>query len=268
MLTHLFQQKRRINMSIALYLSDKRTVLIGQPPTMTQMQAPAATLIMALDHDHPNGQLLRPSTPLRQWPSQGAVAVCFLDVLGHDWHTLSPLMNETQQWHLPRIAPLFELLKSAWQQDYDADMLCSSLEQTLLNLQTTTRPAHRIDPRVVQTLQRIREDIALNVAITELAEAVNLSEAHLSQCFKKQTGVALRRYRLWHRVFRTAIAVQQGKSLTEGALAAGFTDSAHFAHTFQSLFGFAPSQLFANVCQTSDQTVASPELNASLHWAS
>ncbi|MBE0483377.1 MAG: helix-turn-helix transcriptional regulator [Bacterioplanes sp.] len=255
-------------MSIALYLSDKRTVLIGQPPPMTQMQAPAATLIMALDTDQPNGQLLRPSTPLHQWPSPGAVAVCFLDVLGHDWHTLSLLMNETQQWHVPSVAPLFELMKSAWQQPTDANQLFWALENTLQEERDKRTTPHSVDTRIVATLQRIREDIALNVAIKDLAEAVGLSEAHLSQCFKKQTGVALRRYRLWHRVFRTAIAITEGETLTAAALAAGFTDSAHFAHTFQSLFGFAPSQLFASLCKHPNQALASRELNASLHWAS
>lgn len=255
-------------MSISLYLSDKRTILIGQPPHMTQMQAPAATLIMAMDHDQPNGQLLRPSTPLLQWPSTGPICVCFLDVLGHDWHTLSHHLDSEHRWHVPSIAPLFQRAQHAWQQSSDADSLCWLFEHALLELHNNDTSPHRVDARVIATLQRIRKDIHENVSVTVLAQAVNVSAAHLSQCFKKQTGVALRRYRLWHRVFLTAIAITEGETLTAAALAAGFTDSAHFTHTFQSLFGFAPSQLFSSVCQSPDQALASTELNTSLHWAS
>lgn len=255
-------------MSITLYLSDKRTVLVGQPPQIAHIKAPAAALIMALDHEQPNGLLLAPLSPLRAWPDSGPVAVCFLDVLGHDWHTLNRILNGTQQWYVSAIEPLFTLIRHAWQTRADANTLFRSFEQCMRDLAERHPVPFAVDERVVATLLRIRNEIDHNAPASELAQAVGLSEAHLSQCFKKQTGVALRRYRLWHRVFRTVVAVQQGTSITVAAAMAGFTDSAHFAHTFHSLFGFAPSRLFASLCQPVSRVTASQELNAELHWAS
>jgi AraC-like DNA-binding protein len=53
----------------------------------------------------------------------------------------------------------------------------------------------------------------------------------------------MRRYRLWHRLFVTAVKMGTGGNLTEAAMDAGFTDSAHFSHTFKAMFGMAPTTI-------------------------
>jgi AraC-like DNA-binding protein len=65
----------------------------------------------------------------------------------------------------------------------------------------------------------------------------------LVQIFKKQTGVPIRHYRLWHRLYITAIEVANGSNLTEAAMSAGFTDFAHFSHTFKAMFGTTPTKI-------------------------
>jgi AraC-like DNA-binding protein len=37
----------------------------------------------------------------------------------------------------------------------------------------------------------------------------------------------------------------EGKTLTEAAYGAGFSDSAHFSRVFKAMFGIAPSLLFS-----------------------
>ena len=59
-----------------------------------------------------------------------------------------------------------------------------------------------------------------------------------------ETGVPLRRYRLWN---RTGAAVpspsREGQFTTEAAHAAFFASSAHFSTAFRDMFGMMPSEL-------------------------
>jgi AraC-like DNA-binding protein len=40
-----------------------------------------------------------------------------------------------------------------------------------------------------------------------------------------------------------AVEMASGGNLTEASIHAGFTDSAHFSHTFKAMFGNAPSTI-------------------------
>ncbi len=55
--------------------------------------------------------------------------------------------------------------------------------------------------------------------------------------------MSFRGYVLWLRIYDTLSALGSGASLTDAALAAGFSDAAHFSRTFRRVFGLAPSQL-------------------------
>ena len=70
------------------------------------------------------------------------------------------------------------------------------------------------------------------------------SMPQLNRWFKRITGVPVRRYRLWHRLFVTANLMSFGKSLTDAAHEAGFSDSSHLNHTFRSMIGMTPSFVF------------------------
>jgi AraC-like DNA-binding protein len=104
-------------------------------------------------------------------------------------------------------------------------------------------PNHAIDGRVAKVVEKIKQTVDDNLSADDLANLVNLSVPRLVQVFKKQTGVPIRRYRLWHRLFVTAVRMGEGDSLTEAALVAGFTDSAHFSHTFKAMLGMTPSTI-------------------------
>ena len=74
---------------------------------------------------------------------------------------------------------------------------------------------------------------------------VGLSVPRLRQLCKQQVGVPIRRYRQWHRLFVTATGVSRGLSLTDAALAAGFSDSSHFHHAFYNILGMKPSAILS-----------------------
>lgn len=101
------------------------------------------------------------------------------------------------------------------------------------------------DPRIEKVIALIRQRIAHNVGVDELATEVNLSVSRLVELFRGQVGVPIRRYRQWHRLFVTFAGVNRGKSLTDAAIAAGFTDSAHFSHTFRLTLGMTPTDLLS-----------------------
>ena len=53
----------------------------------------------------------------------------------------------------------------------------------------------------------------------------------------------LRRYKLWIAMGVAMRAIVPGESLTNAALDAGFSSSAHFSAAFREMFGMEPSRL-------------------------
>ena len=96
---------------------------------------------------------------------------------------------------------------------------------------------HRYDERVAKAVSLIKDHPHLNISVAEIADKVSLSVPRLIQLFKQVTGTPIRRFRLWQRVFVTAEKLSFGMSLTDAAIAAGFSDYAHFSRTYRELSG-------------------------------
>ena len=62
----------------------------------------------------------------------------------------------------------------------------------------------RYGRRAFDLLELIRADPADNLSNEALAEQVGLSGDRLQRLFKQTTGIPIRRYRLWHRLFVTS----------------------------------------------------------------
>ncbi len=103
----------------------------------------------------------------------------------------------------------------------------------------------RADPdiRILAALRRMRDEPHRSHSMTELGECAGLSASRFLHLFKAETGVPLRRYRLWNRMGAAVAAFRDGMSLTEAAYAAGFASSAHFSTAFRDMFGMMPSEL-------------------------
>ena len=99
-----------------------------------------------------------------------------------------------------------------------------------------------MDPRVARIAAMIRETPAENIPLAELAAAAELSAPRLLHLFKDNTGVPIRRYRLWERMRQVSRAVVRGANLTDAALGAGFSDSAHLARAARDMFGLSLSE--------------------------
>jgi len=100
-----------------------------------------------------------------------------------------------------------------------------------------------IDSRVAQSIEWIRSSRDEGISVQEIAAGVELSESRFSHLFTENVRIPVRRYLLWLRLRDAMHLLAQGKSLTETAHEAGFSDSAHLTRTFRGMLGIAPSAL-------------------------
>jgi len=73
----------------------------------------------------------------------------------------------------------------------------------------------------------------------EIAKQLALSESRFLHLFSEQMGISWRPYLLWRRTICAVNAITKGKSATDAAHLAGFSDSSHLSRTFRSLFGMS-----------------------------
>lgn len=96
-------------------------------------------------------------------------------------------------------------------------------------------------------MQRILEHAAAHLdeplSLTKAAQGIYLSPSRLRHLFVEQTGLPFKTYLLWLRLVRAVQVYSEGKSLTEAAHLAGFSDSAHFSRIFRRTFGLPASTL-------------------------
>lgn len=242
---------------LLLYLWDKRTFYLSHFDQPLQLSQAAGMLMIGLDGPfklfNEMGEVhcrsaLAPAGARFGADSCGSrIAMCFLDVFGADWRRLQPRfarqlgglgldLDDEREW--------VERFRSLRGEAAEPVQVWQWLEQLInpLGLPWDEQPC---DPRIMHAVRLIKGDVANNPSIGSLAREVALSVPRLTQLFRQDIGIPIRRYRLWHRLFVTSIGVAQGLSLTDAAMAAGFTDSAHFNHTFRAILGMTPSAVLA-----------------------
>ncbi|MFN3163646.1 MAG: helix-turn-helix transcriptional regulator [Pseudohongiellaceae bacterium] len=73
----------------------------------------------------------------------------------------------------------------------------------------------------------------------DVAKDLALSEGRFLHLFKQEMGIAWRPYLLWRRLLCSVRLLNRGRSATETAYVAGFSDSAHLSRTFRKMFGLS-----------------------------
>jgi AraC-like DNA-binding protein len=242
--------------SSLLYLWDKRTLYIGPLFEPLDLSQGAATLLVSLDkpvsfHIEGKGEgegesiyctslLLPAGMSVTVNTYDAIVANCNLDPLGADFSGLASLMQKKNGkifYDLKQYVDFKQVYQNFYTQQIEVEKANELLKDLLENKFSQFYPKHMIDNRVEKLVAEIKKTSEENISVEDLSRLVNLSVPRLVQLFKKQTGVPIRRYRLWHRLFVTAKQMAMGGNLTEAAMDAGFADSAHFSHTFKSMFG-------------------------------
>ncbi|MFB9263309.1 helix-turn-helix domain-containing protein [Bradyrhizobium erythrophlei] len=232
-----------------------RVLYLGPAFGLTPHRNATAVLAIGLDHsfdvaDDPEREdgvfrsarsvLIPPNTLHHLRISRGRMAFLYLDPLSRDLAAITSRMRETT----PRAA--FGLAGEGAAIGILRDLADGHLApgdarqglDALLGIGVSAKA----DRRIAAALQRMRDEPFRSHSLTQLGTVAGLSPSRFLHLFKAETGVPLRRYRLWSRMGAAVNAVRQGMSLTEAAHAAGFASSAHFSGTFRDMFGMMPSE--------------------------
>lgn len=111
-------------------------------------------------------------------------------------------------------------------------------ESNVLNLIGFLESKCRVtDERITSALKYIKTKSKDKLTCKDVADVVFLSESRFSHLFKEQVGMTFAAYVIYQRIVFVYAQVIQGKSITEAALNAGFSSSAHFADVNKRVFG-------------------------------
>ncbi|WP_317930041.1 AraC family transcriptional regulator [Halioxenophilus sp. WMMB6] len=191
--------------------------------------------------------LLRAGTkvPMQQVTASGTIiAICHLDPVGQDYHAVAQKMAitiENNAFHHQDEDLIIQELSRIVRNDMGDSEAYHCLDNLLLPAPLQRQTFIQFDPRVVRVLRHIETTVRDNIEIAQLAEQVFLSESRLVKLFKNQVGIPITRYRIRFRVYVGLIYLSLGFSVTDSALAAGFSSTAHFSKCFSAILGIPPS---------------------------
>jgi signal transduction histidine kinase/DNA-binding LacI/PurR family transcriptional regulator/AraC-like DNA-binding protein len=120
-----------------------------------------------------------------------------------------------------------------------------SLDETLAHLETALEHRRKLSSDAQHLVRRAMAFLHAKYAETltrrDIAEHVGLDEDYLTYCFRQELGITpiayLNRYRV--NLAKTLLK-QSNQSITEIALAVGFSDSGYFSRVFRREVGMAP----------------------------
>lgn len=132
-------------------------------------------------------------------------------------------------------------LSAAFKRKDDRDL--TQLGRSVIDRLAGRRSGAEPDARVREILAWVQTRLDYPVSLADAAQLAGLSKARVRHLFVEQTGLPFKTYLLWLRLMRGLEAFASGASLTDAALGAGFSDSAHFSRTFRRMFGTAAAAL-------------------------
>jgi len=120
---------------------------------------------------------------------------------------------------------------------------CSTIWWTSC-VRAADRPCSIRALRVVEWLGRNPADLT---PLEQLVKPDDLSVSHFLHLFSDEIGVPFRRFRIWNRLRAASGMALRGANLTDAAIGAGFSDSAHFSRLHRETFGVTPSYILGRL---------------------
>lgn len=123
--------------------------------------------------------------------------------------------------------------------------LCGLTPALHTTVPQTTVQQSKVDARIARLLDKLNRCIGKECIkpqqwrAADIAAELNLSESRFLHLFKDTMQIPWRPYLLWRRLICAVQTLQQGKTATEAAYVAGFSDSAHLSRTFKKQFGLS-----------------------------
>jgi AraC family transcriptional regulator len=138
-------------------------------------------------------------------------------------------------------AAIARILQSACRLSTTDAAVAQAAQDAINWLANTAPPSVQVDVRIQRAIAYVQKNLRDTVAMSDAASAAALSPSRFRHLFLQQTGSAFRVYVLWLRLNVAIETAMTGKSWTEAAHQAGFTDSAHLTRTFKRMFGISPA---------------------------
>jgi AraC-like DNA-binding protein len=134
----------------------------------------------------------------------------------------------------------FDTAANSFQQDRLAATLLGSLKARLGT--TTNSSQRRLD--LTRINRFVRQHLADDLRVADLARIACLSEAHFSDCFRVQTGLSPWQYVKRQRLHAARQLVLQSRMpLTDIAIQTGFANQSALSHAFRRSYGLSPRKL-------------------------
>lgn len=106
----------------------------------------------------------------------------------------------------------------------------------------------KMHPGVRQALKHLKEaGTQADTSLEALAVVAGISPGRFMHVFTESVGIPLRPYLAWLKLQRAVSAIVGGRTLSQAALAAGFSDSAHMSRAFARMLGIRPRELLQSV---------------------
>ena len=145
------------------------------------------------------------------------------------------------------------LLAEADSQEPVGQMYAESLAQTLilhLLKNYSTAEQHYKDTRgglsgyrLRRAKEYINENLEADLSLSEVAEAVGLSQFHFNRAFRRSTGLTPQQYLVSQRINRAKELLIKGDlPLVEISIQAGFKSQSHFTTVFRKFTAFTPKE--------------------------
>ena len=127
--------------------------------------------------------------------------------------------------------------------EFSENEISAYLTKLLVEDIALTERNYTPDIRIDNVVSHIKSNLHKPPDFKTLKDIACLSESRLIHLFKKELGIPIRRYVLWHRLQKAIVFYLEGHTLTQSAYITGFSDVAHFTRTFVSMFGMPPSHI-------------------------
>jgi AraC-like DNA-binding protein len=123
-------------------------------------------------------------------------------------------------------------------------ILTAALEQMRSRGSVLSARQRHLSGKLDRARSVLLEDVARSWTVSDLAEAVGLSERQLKTGFRTRFGAPVYEYLQNARLSKAKTLLADGDlSITDVALTVGYANPSHFAFLFRRTFGIPPSQL-------------------------
>ncbi len=162
--------------------------------------------------------------------------------LGATWDAAGPiLVGQTAE-----VGPFRELYEDRTALSFAGEML-----DDLVDFARAGKGPPALDPRVARIVDWLGRNPADLTPLKQLVSPDSLSVSRFLHLFSREIGVPFRRFRIWNRLRAASSMALRGASLTDAAINAGFSDSAHFSRLHREVFGVTPSYILGRLARAS-----------------